>query len=165
MTYDAHGPNLVSTLYVNQPLNLPPLTAQAAFDAVREASGSSRCPDTWVIETSGSELRMVGTGAVDRPGIWPLRQAPAQLRRRGGHGSMAIEVELTRWSKHRCEIGIRPCARMAPMSDSRRRRYRALAVEAAEELAVRIEAHVHDWMYEQWFAPTRDRARLTQYRS
>jgi hypothetical protein len=79
---------------------------------------------------------------------------------------MAIEVELTRWSKHHCEIGVRPCARMAPMSDGwRRRRYLALAVDAAEELAVRLEAQVHDWMYKQWFAPTGNPARLTGHRS
>jgi hypothetical protein len=76
---------------------------------------------------------------------WALRQTPGQLRPKSRPGSMAIEVELTRWSKHRCEIGVRPCARLAPMSDGwRQRRYLAMAVEAAEELAARLEAQVHD---------------------
>jgi hypothetical protein len=166
MAYDAHGPNPVSTLYVNQPLNLPSLTAQAAFDTVRQACALTGAPDRWVIETAGSELCMEGTGVVNRRGIWALRQARGQLRRRGRLGSIAIDVGLTRWSKHRCEIGIRPCARMAPMIDGgRQRRYLALAVEAAEEVAVRLEAQVHDWMYKQWCAPTGNPALLTGHRS
>ena len=35
VTYQEYGPNVVTTLYVNQPLNLPP-HRRAAFDAVRE---------------------------------------------------------------------------------------------------------------------------------
>ena len=161
MTYDAHSPNLVSTLYVNRPLNLPPLTAQAAFDTLRETCALSSTPDRWVIETAGTELRLMARGVMNRRGTWPLRQAPGLLRRRGRLRSMSIEVELTRWSKHRCEIGIRPCARMAPLSDGwRQQRYLALAVEAAEGLAVRIEAQVHNWMREQCFAPTGNPAHM-----
>jgi hypothetical protein len=67
---------------------------------------------------------------------------------------MAVKVELKYWAERRCEIGIRPGPRMAPMSEPWcQRRYLAVAVEAVEELAFRLEAHVHDWTYWEQFAP------------
>jgi len=65
---------------------------------------------------------------------------------------MPVEVELTQWSRRRCEIRIRACGRLAPINDGgwRQRRYVALAVEAAEELALRLEALVDEWLFGQF---------------
>jgi hypothetical protein len=163
MTYSTHVQILVSTLYVNQILDLPPLTAQAAFDAVRRACASPRAPDHWVIETATCKLRLVGTGVVDRyEPLWSLRQASGRLRRRRRLTSMAVEVELRYWAERRCEIGIRPCPRTAPMTEAWcRRRYLAVAVEAVEELAFRLAAHVDDGTCWEQFVPMTNVPRRT----
>ena len=163
MTCRAYGPNVVTTLYVNQPLNLPPLTAAAAFDAVREAFALPRAPDQWAIETASGQLRVLGTGVANRPGLYLLRQVPGRLRRQAGPRSMPVEVELTQWSRRRCEIGIRPNGRLAPVDDGwRQQRYLTLAVEAAEELALRLEAVVDGWLFGQLVAPERSLAKYNK---
>jgi len=51
---------------------------------------------------------------------------------------------------------IRPCGRVAPINDGwRQRRYVALAVEAAEDLALRIGAVVDGWLFGQLVASER----------
>jgi hypothetical protein len=155
MIYDVSGQNQITTLYVNQPVNLPPLTAQAAFDAVRGATASPETPNKSVIATGRGELHLVETGRVDHQGaLWPLRRASGRLCPTGPLGSMRVEVEVTPWSKLRCEVGIRPCGRMAPLKEGwRQHRYFAAAIEAAEQLARRLEAVVEDWIVEQLVAP------------
>jgi hypothetical protein len=157
MAYHKPGQNPITTLYVNQRLNLPPLTAQAAFDAVGRTSALPRAPDNWIIKTTLSELLVMGTGLVVQQGtLSALRRASARLRPAGRLGSGALEVEVTPWSKLRCEVGIRPFGRIAPVTEGwRQRRYLAAAVEAAEELALRLEAVVEDRMAEQLVASAR----------
>jgi hypothetical protein len=76
---------------------------------------------------------------------------------------MPVEVELTQWSKRRCEIGIRPNGRLAPVDDGwRQQRYLTLAVEAAEELALRLEAVVDGWLFGQLVAPERSLAKYNK---
>jgi hypothetical protein len=152
----SYGPHLYSTLYVGQPLNLPPLTAQAAFDTLHESSAVATAADRWIFETDAGELRLQGSGITDNPGaMWALRRAPGHLHRRGALSRRAIELELTPWSTRRCEIGIRHCGCLAPMTEGRRqRRYVALAAEIAEGLALRLEGLVDSWISEQLIAPT-----------
>jgi hypothetical protein len=166
MTYQPYGPIVVSTLYVNRPVHLPPLTAQAAFDTVRAACALPRAPDRWVLGTGSGELRAVGTGVLNHEvALGALRRVPGLLRRRAGPGSAAVEVELTAWSKGRCEIGLRPCGRLARTSDGwRQRRYLALALEAAEELVLRLEAVVDDWTLTQLVASKGNPELLVQHR-
>jgi hypothetical protein len=152
MTFE---PYFCSTLYVSQPLNLPPLTAQAAFDTLREASAVHNTLDRWIFETDSGELRLVGGVADSSWGMWALRRAPGHLHQRGRLGRLAIELELTPWSGRRCEIGIRPCGRLAPTTEGwRQRRYLALAAEIAENLAHGLEAQVDNWISEQLVART-----------
>jgi hypothetical protein len=151
MCYDIDEHPIVRTLYVACPLDLPPLTAQAAFDAHRQDAWLDRTGKTWVLETPATELRLVGNGPEEQPGpAWALRQAPGRLRRRGALVSVAVQVEVAPWSDRTCEIGIRPGCRAVPMTDGRRQRqYFALAVEAAEGLADALEGRVEDWMVTQ----------------
>jgi hypothetical protein len=152
----SYGPHLYSTLYVGQPLNLPPLTAQAAFDTLHQTSAVDTAADRWIFETAAGELRLQGADVTDSPGaMWALRRAPGCLHRRGRLNRLAIELELTPWSKRRCEIGIRHCGWLAPMTEGRRqRRYVALAAEVAESLALKLEALVDSWISAQLIAPT-----------
>jgi hypothetical protein len=148
-------PYFHSTLYVSQPLNLPPLTAQAAFDTLHQASSIGRNLDRWIFETASGELRLDGNVAGTSRTMWALRRAPGHLHRRGGPGRLAIELELTAWSRRRCEVGIRPCGCLAPTTEGwRQRRYLKLAAEIAESLARRLEARVDNWISEQLVAPT-----------
>jgi hypothetical protein len=130
MAFDVDGRPCNPTLYVAHPLDLPPLTAQAAFDSRREGG--------LTIQTSSAELRLEDTGAA------------ARLRRRGGLIRIEVEVEVIPWSDRRSEIGIRPRTRMIPMTWGwRQQRYLALAVEAAEGLARVLEVQVEDWLTEE----------------
>jgi hypothetical protein len=115
------------------PLDLPPLTAQAAIDAQGHRLARKDSPATWAIETGSSELRLFGSGVVARHGpACALRRADAHLRRGRRRRLIAVELEMMPWSDRRCEIGIRPRGRKVPMTGGfAQRRYFALAVEAA----------------------------------
>jgi hypothetical protein len=147
MVYDMEQP-VVDTLYIAHPLDLPPMTALAAFDGHREAARLGGTHEAWVVATPSAELCSIGSGVVERtrPSS-ALRRTQGRLRQRGALVSLAVELEVAPWSTTRCEIGIRPCGRKVPLTDSRRRRrYLALAVEAAEGLAHALERRVEDWM-------------------
>jgi hypothetical protein len=127
MAFDVDGNSCIATLYVAHPLDLPPLTAQAAFDSRREGGAT--------IQTSSAELRLQDTGPA------------ARLCRRGGLICFEVEVEVIPWSDWRSEIGIRPRTRMIPGAGGRRQqRYFSLAIEAAEGLARVLQVHVEDWL-------------------
>jgi hypothetical protein len=144
MPYDLDTPRIIPTLCVGRPLELPPLTAQAAFDAQRH-SPARQCGQTiWAIETGSSELRVFGSGVIARHGpACALRRARGQLRGGRRRRPIPVEIEVMPWSDTRCEIAIRPRDRGVPMTDgSRQQRYFAVAVEAAEGLACALERHV-----------------------
>ena len=70
MTYDDKSPT-VPTLYVGRTLDLPPLTAQAAFDAHRQSLTCGSAQETWALETGSGELRIFGSGFTSRSGPAP----------------------------------------------------------------------------------------------
>ena len=138
----------LSTVYVSRALDLPPLTAQAAFDAHRDATALEHRRGAWVLETPSTVLRLVETDVVSRRHpLGPLRQARGRLRSREGLVGIAVELELTPWSDTRCEIGIRPEGWMVPLTDGYRlRRYVAMAVQAAEGFSSVLADRVEAWM-------------------
>jgi hypothetical protein len=154
MTYDQDRPGLLPTLYVARPLDLPPLTAQAAFDAQRHRLTRTDSLATWAIETDSSELRIFGSGVVARHGpACALRRADGHLRR-GRRRPIDVEVEVLPWSDTRCEIGIRPRGGKVLMTDGLvRRHYFALAVKTAQGLASALQFQVEDWMQTQLRRP------------
>src|SRR5205809_4915275 len=106
MAYAIDEQPVVPTLYVAHPLDLPLLTAAAAFDAHREAACLAGIGKTSMVETSGTELFLFGTGAVERTGpSSALRRASGRLRPRRRLVSVAIEVEVAPWSDTRSQIG------------------------------------------------------------
>jgi hypothetical protein len=80
-------PYFHSTLYVSQPLNLPPLTAQATFDTLHQASSTGRTRDRWIFETDSAELRFVGcvasTSRASRMTDMVTGSLPGSLRKYG----------------------------------------------------------------------------------
>jgi hypothetical protein len=161
MTYDDKSPT-VPTLYVGRTLDLPPLTAQAAFDAHRQSLTCGSAQETWALETGSGELRIFGSGFTSRSGpACALRRADAQLRpgRRRWAFAIEVEVEIMPWSDDSSQIGIRPRDRRVPMADSvRRRRYLAIAVEAAAALACALEGQVEVWLLTQLPEPGEENA-------
>ena len=155
MAYDLDGQPVVRTLYVALSLDLPPLTAQAAFDNHRRRAdllGSGKAP---IVQTPVIELVIFGDGAVERSSpSSSLRRVSGRLRHRRHLVGMAVEVELAPWSDRRCQIGIRPRAHTVPMTDGlRRRRYFDLALKAAGGLAQALELWVEDWLAAQLHDP------------
>ena|SRR5437660_6068537 len=151
MRYSTDEQRAVSTLYVSRPLDLPPMTAVAAFDAHRDALCIGETDERGAIETPGAKLRF--TPSYAREQSWPdaaLRRTSGRLHNIRMLVSFPVEVELSAWSATRCEIGIRPRGRTVPITDGwLQRRYIALAVDAAEGLADAIERQIDDWLRAQ----------------
>jgi hypothetical protein len=146
MVYDFDEQPIVSSLYVASPLHLPPLTALAAFNAQRDAACAGESANRYLVETPVARLRFIGSCALER--TWPsapLRRAFGRLHHGWMPVSFPVEVEVSRWSAARCEIGIRPRGRTVPMTDGwLHRRYIALSEDAAEGLAHALERRVED---------------------
>jgi hypothetical protein len=155
MDYAIDEQPVVGTLYVAHHLELPPMTAVAAFDAHRDAASIGQTDERGVGETPGAKLRLTGSCAPERSRPYTaLRRTSGRLCHRRTLVSFPVEIEVSPWSGMRCEIGIRPRGRTVPMTDGwLRRRYLALAVDAAERLAHALERQVEDWMRAQLHDP------------
>jgi len=147
MSFDVSDRCLPRTIYVAEPLDLPPLTAGAAFDAFLQAALATGGAGEPLVRTPSAELHLDDTCPQEDDIGWRLRRAYGRIRRPGairGAGT-AVEIEVVAWSNVRCEVGVRPVGRANVTSDSpRRRRYLALALAAAAGLAHALEDHVED---------------------
>ena len=61
MVYDFNEQPIVSSLYVARRLDLPPLTALAAFNAQRDAACAGETAKRYLVETPGARLRVMGS--------------------------------------------------------------------------------------------------------
>jgi hypothetical protein len=151
MHYGIDEQPAVSTLYVARPLDLPPMTAVAAFDAHRDSASISETDKLCAGATPGAKLRFIAS--CGREQSWPyqaLRCTSGRLHHRRTLVSFPVEVEVSPWSATRSEVGIRPRGRTVPVTDCwLQRRYIALAVGAAEELVHALERQVDDWLRAQ----------------
>jgi hypothetical protein len=161
MAHNDDQRSIVSTLYVSQPVNLPPLTAQAAFDALWKTPGPPPA-NMPVVETASGCLRIRRSPAVSPPELeGPIRQLGAQLSSKRKLGRFAVAIELTPWSQHTCEIGLRPSGWRLPTGPGwRQRRYFSLAVDAAETMADHLESVVDGWIVGQMLGPSAALERL-----
>lgn len=128
--------------YVGVQMLVPPLAAQAAFDAYRRNSTTAAVGGDWWPVTSGSAtLTLEGSGVIrrDRPSD-ALRRWIGSIRAERWWISIPVEVELSPWSSRSCEIGIRPrSSRLCPLYGAGRRRYLDLASRFAEHLAAELD--------------------------
>jgi hypothetical protein len=132
---DPTGP---TTLYVSAPVDLPPLTAAAAFDAVSNPATEAEC---------GIRLDPVPAAMV---ADFTIRRATARLRV-AGRVTVGVEVELVIWSDDRCEIGIRPVGRLISIGGGRlHNRYLDVARGVAPRLADAMVEVADDWMAWAW---------------
>ena len=129
-----------TTLYVSAPVDLPPLTAAAAFEAVSHPHTEARCG-----------IRLAPVLATMASGL-TIRRATARLRV-AGRVTIGVEVELLIWSNDSCEVGIRPVGRMIPLGGGRRHdRYLEMARGAAQRLSDAMVEVADDWMVLAWSA-------------
>jgi hypothetical protein len=142
----------ITSLYVSAMVELPPLTASAAFDATRVAPFPNRDSGPgsgcWVVVASGGTLEVQAESQPPRTTrLCAYRRAFGRMTTAGGWWSVPIEVELSPWSSHRCSVGIRPSGPRPGMQPSRLQdRYFEAAVTTASELAGQLERHVARWI-------------------
>ena len=90
-------------------VDLPPLTAQAAFDAVRLAHGQSRHSARWTLPAGDDRLELVGAGHVPsppRPCYWSLREVDGKIRSARWHFAIPVRLVLLPWSATRCAVAL-----------------------------------------------------------
>lgn len=90
-------------------IDLPPLTAQAAFDAVRLAHSGDPPSRHWAVSTTESRLELSGPGQVPsppRPCYWPLREVPGKIRSHRWHLAIPVRLLLVPWSATRTAVAV-----------------------------------------------------------
>jgi hypothetical protein len=95
--------------YLTRVLDLPPLVAQAAFDAARSARTQPAHPATWAIKTAAGHLELHGDGRIPpppRPCYWSYRHVPGRIRSSGWQPAIPIGLELVPWSATHTALGL-----------------------------------------------------------
>jgi hypothetical protein len=95
--------------YLTSVLDLPPLVAQAAFDAARSARASRTHPAAWDIATAAGRLELHGDGRIPpppRPCYWSYRHVPGRIRSHGWQPAIPVGLELVPWSATRTALGL-----------------------------------------------------------
>jgi hypothetical protein len=112
------------TLYVSRLLDLPPLTAAAAFQSVLA---------DLQLRAGPVRLELTSVAAVNRPSpVSPYCVAPGRLRFPGRSRGVTVEVEVGVWSHRAVELGVRPIARIGHLERYADAGHAILAVLAAE---------------------------------
>jgi hypothetical protein len=95
--------------YLPRLTGLPPLVAQAAFDAVRVTRSRRGQPANWDVEVRGGCLHLHGDGRVPpppRPCFWSYREVPGRIRSTWWHVAVPVRLELVPWSETRTALGL-----------------------------------------------------------
>ena len=95
--------------YLPRVTGLPPLVAQAAFDALRAARCAPGRPTHWVITVADGGLYLHGDGRVrppPRPCYWSYREVPGTIRGVGWPVAVPVRLELVPWSATRTAVGL-----------------------------------------------------------
>jgi hypothetical protein len=90
-------------------VDLPPLTAQAAFDAVRPLHGTGPQSPRWSVAAGEGRLELVGSGSVPsppRPCYWSYREVPGKIRSHRWHLAVPVRLLLLPWSATRTALAI-----------------------------------------------------------
>jgi hypothetical protein len=124
----------VGTNYMSRQLGLPPLVAQAAYDAVTSGSPEGR----WLLRTASARLGLRGpVRHYAGSGWWPLRSQLGRLA--VGRYRWPVELELLPWSSRRIELGLRPCSHLVRSSPP------ASVTQAGHDLLDQLAANMMLW--------------------
>lgn len=119
--------------YMSRPLDLPPLVAQAAYDAQRFDAGvrvRSRAPRGWLAVRGWARTS-------NGRGYRPYRAQPALIV--ASLWVWPVQLELLPWSSERTELGLRPMrggVRGAPPQP---------VTAVGCEVLTRLAAHLREW--------------------
>src|SRR5438105_12822974 len=122
-------------------VDLPPLTAQAAFDAVRCAHGDGPQSRPWAVPAGEGRLELVGSGEVPsppRPCYWSYREVPGKIRSERWHLAIPVRLLLLPWSATRSALAIE--LRRQPRLYAAENLYLHAGHEALRVLAPELEA-------------------------
>jgi hypothetical protein len=132
--------------YLTRVLDLPPLVAQAAFDAVRSTRTRQPRSVTWEIATAAGRLELSGDGRIPpppRPCYWSYRHVPGRVRSAGWQPAIAVGLELVPWSATRTALGLHVDG--APLLYADQHLYVAVGRAALHALAADLETwSLHD---------------------
>jgi hypothetical protein len=123
-------------------VDLPPLTAQAAFDAVR--GGHSHGPQScrWKLPVRDGRVELTGPGYMPsppRPCYWSFREVSGKMRSQRWHLALPVRLLLLPWSESRTAVAIE--LRRQPWLYTAEHFYLEAGHEALRLLATELE----DW--------------------
>jgi hypothetical protein len=119
-----HDIDAPRTLYVSRLVELPPLTAAAAFDLVLPHRDVAKADALRTVSHRFALARIV---------------------------TINVELELTRWSSRRCELGVRPMGRSVPFAGGwRHRRYLEVADALVTSVTAGMLSTVEQWHVLAW---------------
>lgn len=145
--------------YLSRTLDLPPLVAQAAFDATRSARTRPSRPSAWDIVTAAGRLELQGDGLVPpppRPCYWSYRQVSGRIRSSCWHPPIPCQLELVPWSSARTAVGVRADGIPLLYADER------LYVDVGHEVLRTLAADLETWALHELAALGRSLDRLGQ---
>jgi len=90
-------------------VDLPPLTAQAAFDAVRVAHCQGPRSRRWTLPVHDGRLELNGAGYVPsppRPCYWSFREVNGKIRSQRWHFIVPVRLLLLPWSATRSAVAV-----------------------------------------------------------
>lgn len=123
-------------------VDLPPLTAQAAFDAVRSAHQRGHQSRRWTVVAGEGRLELIGEGYVPsppRPCYWSYREVNGKIRSQRWHLAIPVRLLLLPWSATRSAVAIE--LRRHPWLYSAEHLY----LDAGHEALGRLAAELEDW--------------------
>lgn len=124
-------------------VDLPPLTAQAAFDAVRCVHGQGPQSRRWTLPVRDGRLELTGPGYVPsppKPCYWSYREVNGKIRSRRWHLGIPVRLLLLPWSASRSAVAIE--LRRQPWLYTAEHFYLEAGHEALRDLASELE----DWV-------------------
>jgi hypothetical protein len=132
--------------YLFRVLELSPLVAQAAYDAValdRACRGQS---DSWHLDVDGGrlELRHRAVAVPPRPCYWPYRRERGRIRSARWGIAIPVELELLPHSNYQTEIGLRIRGHLSTGEG----RYLDVGHSALDLLATELDAWAFHELYE-----------------
>ena len=121
-------------------VDLPPLTAQAAFDAVRAAHTRRPQSARWAVPAGDGRLELTGAGYVaspPRPCYWSYREVTGKIRSQRWHLGIPVRLLLLPWSATRSAVAIE--LRRQPWLYTAEHLYLDAGHEALRRLAAELE--------------------------
>ena len=95
--------------HLSRVLDLPPLVAQAALDAVRCDHTRPAQTQRWDVSVSSGCLKLVGQGWVSPPPrvcYWPYREIPGTIHIAAQPVPLPVRLELVPWSRTHTALGL-----------------------------------------------------------